>query len=343
MHGTGFACAEDGKAEATLELTQTSFAFLIGYTSLALSLVQATASGEVFNLSKLEDFNGMYMSASVEGTLRGRSRGRDHAERKGRGHPSVHDHSGAQSQDSPGGHEAQPQMTRGVAMHTTATHTTMKTCLLLALALTPLGCATRQQLLEMDTEFKARMSKMEMGLATEKRRVDELNVQLEAVRATAMEATRIGNEATRIGTDARQRADVAAAKGEAVDGRVTSALANRLNRTQVQEFRVGFDTGRADLPRPAEQALQGAAKLLAENPTYTVDIVGHTDDVGASGSNVNLSWRRSEVVRRFMVTRGVALNRFSFIGFGEDRAKETTEAGRARDRYVNVRVFRPVE
>ena len=228
-------------------------------------------------------------------------------------------------------------------MHTTATHTTMKTCLLLALALTPLGCATRQQLLEMDTEFKARMSKMEMGLATEKRRVDELNVQLEAVRATAMEATRIGNEATRIGTDARQRADVAAAKGEAVDGRVTSALANRLNRTQVQEFRVGFDTGRADLPRPAEQALQGAAKLLAENPTYTVDIVGHTDDVGASGSNVNLSWRRSEVVRRFMVTRGVALNRFSFIGFGEDRAKETTEAGRARDRYVNVRVFRPVE
>ena len=69
MHGTGFACAEDGKAEATLELTQTSFAFLIGYTSLALSLVQATASGEVFNLSKLEDFNGMYMSASVEGTF----------------------------------------------------------------------------------------------------------------------------------------------------------------------------------------------------------------------------------------------------------------------------------
>jgi len=215
-------------------------------------------------------------------------------------------------------------------------HTTMRTCLFLALALTPLGCATRQQLLEMETEFKARMSKMEMGLATEKKRVDDLNVQLEAVRATATEATRIG-------TDARQRADAAASKGEAVDGRLTSALANRLNRTQVQEFRVGFDTGRADLPGPAEQVLQGAAKLLAENPTYTVDVVGYTDDVGASGSNVNLSWRREEVVRRFMVERGVALNRFSFIGLGEDRAKETTEAGRARDRYVHIRVFRPVE
>lgn len=156
------------------------------------------------------------------------------------------------------------------------------------------------------------------------------------------EATRIGTEATRIGTDARQRAD-AAAKGEAVDGRVTSALANRFKRTQVQEFRVTFETGRAELSAPAEQALQGAVKLLADNPTSSADVVGYTDDVGAAGSNVTLSWRREEVVRRFMVERGAALNRFSFIGLGEDRAKGSTPSGRAQDRHVHVRVFRPVE
>ena len=44
-------------------------------------------------------------------------------------------------------------------------------------------------------------------------------------------------------------------------------------------------------------------KLLADNPTYTADVVGYTDDVGATGSNVNLSWRREEVARRFMVDR----------------------------------------
>jgi len=222
-------------------------------------------------------------------------------------------------------------------------HTTLKTWLLVALALTPLGCATRQQLLEMETEFKARMTRMEAGLATEKKRVDELNTQLAAVRATATEATRIGTEATRIGQDARQRADAAAAKGEAVDGRVTKALVNRFNRAQVQEFRVTFETGRAELSRPAEEVLQAAVKLLAENPTYSADVVGYTDDVGGAGSNVTLSWRREEVVRRFMVERGAALNRFSFIGLGEDRAKETTAEGRARDRHVHVRVFRPAE
>jgi len=84
------AFAEDRKPDATLELTQSSIAIVIGYTwgggtltfqdkkypvevdgfsILALGLTQATATGEVFNLNKLEDFNGTYMAASIEGTL----------------------------------------------------------------------------------------------------------------------------------------------------------------------------------------------------------------------------------------------------------------------------------
>lgn len=200
----------------------------------------------------------------------------------------------------------------------------------------PGGCATRQQILEMETEFKARMSRMEASLDTEKKRVDELSTQLNAVRTTATEATRIG-------TEARQRADAAAAKGEAVDARVTSVLASRLKRAPVREFRVTFDVGRAELSSAAQETLLGAVKLLADNPTYTADVVGYTDDVGATGSNVNLSWRREEVARRFMVDRGSELNRFSFIGLGEDRATGTTEAGRARDRHVLVKIYRPAE
>ena len=222
------------------------------------------------------------------------------------------------------------------ATSTTLSLPVVRTCVWMVLALTPLGCATQQQLLEMETAFKARLTKMEAGLAAEKGRVDQLTTQLAAVSATATEATRIG-------TDARQRADAAAAKGEAVDGRVTRALANRLARTQVQEFKVTFEEGRAELSGAAQQTLQGAVKLLADNATYTADVIGHTDDVGAAGSNVNLSWRREEVARRFMVEKGTALNRFSFIGLGEDRATATSAAGRAQDRYVRVIVFRPAD
>jgi outer membrane protein OmpA-like peptidoglycan-associated protein len=223
------------------------------------------------------------------------------------------------------------------------TRPALRTCLWALLALTPLGCATRQQLLEMETEFKGRMATMEAGLAVEKKRVDtlntqvnELNAQLSAVRATATEATRIG-------TDARQRADAATAKVDAVDVRVASALADRFKRMPVKEFRVTFETGRAELSGPAQSSILDAVKVLADNPTYSADVVGYTDDVGAAGSNVNLSWRREEAVRRFMVQRGTELNRFSFIGLGEDRARGTTETARARDRHVLVKIYRPAE
>lgn len=213
----------------------------------------------------------------------------------------------------------------------------------IAVALAPLGCASQQQLLEAETDAKARMAKLEAGLAAEKARVDKLTTDLAAVRATANEATRIGAEATKIGTDARQRADGAAAQGEAVDARVSKALANRYARVSVQEFRVTFETGRAELSSEAEETLQAASKLVKDNATYSVDVIGFTDDVGTAGSNVTLSWRREEMVRRFMVEHGVPLNRFSFIGLGEDRATGTTSSVRAKERHVAIVVYRPAD
>ena len=84
------AAAQDGKPDATLRLTQTSVAFILGYTwgsgsltfqdkiyrvevgafsVLSLGVVKAEATGEVFHLTKIEDFNGTYTAVSVEGTL----------------------------------------------------------------------------------------------------------------------------------------------------------------------------------------------------------------------------------------------------------------------------------
>ena len=82
--------AQDAKPDATLELKQTSVAIGLGYTwgggtlafqgknypveidgltFLALGVAQAKASAEVFNLKRIEDFNGTYVAGSVEGTL----------------------------------------------------------------------------------------------------------------------------------------------------------------------------------------------------------------------------------------------------------------------------------
>ena len=84
--------ADDAKPDAMLKVKQTSLALVLGYTwgngtltyadktypveiagfsVLALGLAFAEANGEVYHLKKIEDFNGTYMAAGIEGTLGG--------------------------------------------------------------------------------------------------------------------------------------------------------------------------------------------------------------------------------------------------------------------------------
>ena len=84
------AGAEDAKPDATLQLKQSSVAIVVGYTwgsgtlvyqgksypvevdslfVVALGFTQAEATGEVFNLKKVEDLDGTYTAMSAEGTL----------------------------------------------------------------------------------------------------------------------------------------------------------------------------------------------------------------------------------------------------------------------------------
>ena len=81
---------------------------------------------------------------------------------------------------------------------------------------------------------------------------------------------------------------------------------------------------------------------MAENPTYTLDIVGYPDVSGSDRDNPNLSWQRVEIVRRRLTERGVDMNRVYFIGTGEEAFKART--GRAKpDRQVVIHIFKPAD
>src|SRR5262249_21349829 len=111
----------------------------------------------------------------------------------------------------------------------------------------------------------------------------------------------------------------------------------------VAEFSVPFESGKAAVSDEARRTLQGVASTLMENPTYTADLVGYTDDVGDARFNVNLSWRREESVRRLLIEKGVDLNRMFFIGRGEETATGRDVPGGAGDRRGAARVYRPTD
>ncbi len=85
-------------------------------------------------------------------------------------------------------------------------------------------------------------------------------------------------------------------------------------------------------------SLDELAKLMAVNSTWKLRISGHTDNVGPRDANLGLSRRRSESVKKYLMSKGIASDRFEVLYFGPDKpiAPNNTEDGRARNRRVEM-------
>ena len=78
-----------------------------------------------------------------------------------------------------------------------------------------------------------------------------------------------------------------------------------------------FEFDRATI-RGAQPKLDEMAKALRENPEIgNVKITGYTDRLGTDAYNMELSQRRAEAVKSYLVSQGVAANRLSAVGRGE--------------------------
>jgi outer membrane protein OmpA-like peptidoglycan-associated protein len=69
-------------------------------------------------------------------------------------------------------------------------------------------------------------------------------------------------------------------------------------------------------------------------------IEGHTDDVGDAFANLDLSQRRADAVRAYLIARGVEPDRLLAVGHGESRpvVAGTDEAARGTNRRVEFYV-----
>ena len=107
---------------------------------------------------------------------------------------------------------------------------------------------------------------------------------------------------------------------------------------------VSFASGSASLNPNLYPTLDGIAKTLNEYPASTITVVGHTDSVGDTQANLDLSGRRAAAVADYLTQRGVLRNRMAVQSRGEAEpiADNATEAGRAQNRRVEM-VIRPAQ
>lgn len=106
---------------------------------------------------------------------------------------------------------------------------------------------------------------------------------------------------------------------------------------------ISFDVGRADIKPEMRPVLTRFAETLKENPATTVKIVGHTDSSGNDSVNDPLSLSRALSARDFLTDRGVPVARIGVAGRGsrEPIASNATEAGRAKNRRIEIFVGEP--
>ena len=99
-----------------------------------------------------------------------------------------------------------------------------------------------------------------------------------------------------------------------------------------------FATDSASLTGALQNDLRSIAASLNNYPDTTVNIIGHTDNVGEAGYNLGLSQRRAQAVGSVLIGAGVSSVRVRTIGRGEDQpvASNLDAAGRAQNRRVEI-------
>ena len=105
--------------------------------------------------------------------------------------------------------------------------------------------------------------------------------------------------------------------------------------------KVYFNTGKASIKNVSYPLLDDVAAVLMNNLDLTlIEVAGHTDSQGSNKSNLDLSQRRAESVKAYLVSKGVDANRLSPKGYGENRPTGTNETaeGRADNRRVEFTI-----
>lgn len=99
---------------------------------------------------------------------------------------------------------------------------------------------------------------------------------------------------------------------------------------------VQFEIGSAVLQPQSFVVLDQVVRILNENPTYSLQIAGHTDSTGDTNANIDLSARRAKSCYDYLINKGISESRLDFVGYGEARPMATNDT--AEGRRINRRV-----
>jgi OmpA-OmpF porin, OOP family len=100
-----------------------------------------------------------------------------------------------------------------------------------------------------------------------------------------------------------------------------------------------FDFDKSDIRPDAHPFLDEVVTILSRETQLRVEVQGHTDNIGSAQYNLDLSRRRADAVKKYLVSHGIASERLTTQGYGfsDPVASNDTELGRAENRRVQFK------
>ena len=115
---------------------------------------------------------------------------------------------------------------------------------------------------------------------------------------------------------------------QAGDEYAVLAELRRLAADMVVELNnIYYDYGKAEIRADAQADLERLRDLLADYPAMSIEIGAHTDARSSASFNQDLSQRRAEAARAWLVDRGVDGDRIRAVGHGESRPRNRCTEG----------------
>jgi len=99
-----------------------------------------------------------------------------------------------------------------------------------------------------------------------------------------------------------------------------------------------FDFNKYTLKQEARERLAKISGIILAYPDLKLNIEGHTDSIGSDEYNQELSEKRAESVRGYLISQGVKPNEVSAVGLGKANpvADNGTVSGRKQNRRVEM-------
>lgn len=101
-------------------------------------------------------------------------------------------------------------------------------------------------------------------------------------------------------------------------------------------FYIFYTDREIEIPRSVLTHINSSISYLRDNPSSTIDIKSYTDSFGKTEDNLDLSWKRANVIKDYLIQHGISYERITARGFGASNFLESnkTETLRKMNRRV---------